>query len=262
MLNHIFQEQKPIIAMVHLQYRGNLHQLVDEAMQDVERLERGGVDGLLFENWGIDYRNRFADQETRDYMTEVMREAAKITKLPFGINVLPLDYEADFEIAEETGAKFVQIDTFVDRVRTDYGNGFIIHVEPERVLDYRRKLNLNEVALFTNIQTKHYATIPPNKKLETSAIQAIQNGADVLVVTGESTGQKTPLEKIIRVKRVSEKIPVFIGSGFDITNAGELLPYADGAIVGTGFKQNGITENPVDEERVKDLMSVVKRIRK
>lgn len=262
MIDRIFRTTKPIVAMVHLQYKVNLNQLVDEALQNIKRLERGGVDGLLFENWGGDYSDRFVTPEIRGYMTAVMQEAAKTTKLPYGVNVLPLDYEADFGISMKTGANFVQIDTFVDRVKTDYGNEFILQVEPQEVMDYRRKLELDDVALFTNIQTKHYTTIPPNKRLETSAIQAIQNGANVLVVTGERTGRKTPKEKINRVKRVSGTVPIFIGSGFDITNAEELLPCADGVIVGTSLKYNGITENPVDEERVKQLMEIVYRLRK
>jgi len=262
MIDRIFRTTKPIVAMVHLQYRGNLSRLVDEALQDIERLERGGIDGLLFENWGGDYSDRHAPQEVREYMKAVMEEATKRTKLPYGINVLPLDYEADFDIAKETDARFVQIDTFVDRVKTDYGNEFILQVEPREIIKYRKRLGLENVALFTNIQTKHYTTIPPNKKLETSAIQAVQNGADVLVVTGESTGKKTPKEKLVRVKRVSGDVPVFIGSGFDITTAEELLPYADGVVVGTSVKYNGITENPIDEERVKELMNIVYRLRK
>ena len=178
--------------MVHLQYKGNLNQLLEESFRSIERLERGGVDGLLFENWGGDYTDRFVTQEVREYVTTVMREASKRTKLPYGINILPLDYESDFDIAKQTGAKFVQIDTFVDRVKTDYRNKFVLDILPQEVISYRKRLNLNDVVLFTNIQTKHYTTIPPNKKLETSAIQAVRNGADVLVVTGKRTGKKTP----------------------------------------------------------------------
>lgn len=262
MLSDIFQNTKPIIAMVHLQYRGSMQQLISETLQDVNRLETGGVDGLLFENWGGDYSDRFVVPETRDYVLAAMKEAAKTTKLPYGINVLPLDYEADFDIAKETGARFVQIDTFVDVVKTDYGNEFILQVKPQEIIAYKRKLNLDEVALFVNIQTKHYTTIPTNKKLETSAAQAVHNGADALIVCGNLTGQKTPKGKLIRVRRIASDTPIGIGSGFDADNAAELLSYADFAIVGTSLKRDGITENPVDEERVKRLMEVVNGLRR
>jgi predicted TIM-barrel enzyme len=41
----------------------------------------------------------------------------------------------------------------------------------------------------------------------------------------------------------------------------EVLKVADGAIVGTSFKVDGITWNPVDEERVKKFMEIVRRAR-
>jgi len=247
--------------MVHLQYKGNVNRLIDESMRDVERLERGGVDGLLFENWGGDYSDRFVAQETRDYILAAMKEAAKTTKLPYGLNVLPLDYEADFDIAKETGARFVQIDTFVDRARTDWENEFILQVHPHAVIEYRRRLGLDGVALFTNVQTKHYTMIPSNKRLETSAVQAVQSGADALVVTGKSTRKKTPKEKLIRVRAVADGIPVGIGSGFDANSASELLPYADFVIVGSSLKYDGITENPVCQRNVEHLRKVVDRQR-
>lgn len=48
--------------------------------------------------------------------------------------------------------------------------------------------------------------IPPNKRLETSAVQTVRNGADVLVVTGESTGKKTPREKLARVRGLMKAV--------------------------------------------------------
>lgn len=261
MLERIFPVKKPIIGMVHLQDKGDEDKLSEQAAKDIERLERGGVDGLLFENWGGEYRNRYLSLEERERLIRAIKKLSEIISLPFGVNILPLDYEASFDIAKESGARFVQVDTFVDKVITDYENRFVIDVDPQEVIDYRWASALEDFALFVNIQTKHYQTIPPNKKLETSALQAVQNGADVLVVTGEATGKRTPLEKIVRVKKVCPNTPVVIGSGLNEGNVGELLPYADGAIVGTSLKYYGVTENPVEQERVEKLMDAVYQIR-
>ncbi len=257
MIGLFFGSEKPIIGMVHLQYKGNLNRLVDEAIRDVGCLERGGADGLLFENWGKEYTGRCITPETREYITVAMDAAARTTTLPYGVNVLPLDYEAAFDIAKRTGARFVHIDTFVDTVRTDYDSRFVINIRPRDVIEYRRKSDLYYLHLFTNIQTKHYKTIPPNKKLETSAIQAVQNGTDAIVVTGKSTGKKTPKGKILAVKRVCGDVPVIVGSGVTAANVMEIAPYVDGFIVGTGIKVDGVTENPVDEERLKRLKDAV-----
>lgn len=41
----------------------------------------------------------------------------------------------------------------------------------------------------------------------------------------------------------------------------EQLSVADGAIVGSWFKQGGSTKAPVDPERVKQFMTIVKQVR-
>ncbi len=258
-ISDIFPVRKPIIAMVHLMYnpRASLQQLVNRTMTDVERLERGGVDGLLFENWGGDYPSASATDEEVDYIDAVMREASKLTKLPYGINILPLDLAADGYLTRKHGAKFVQVDTFVDAVRTDYENRFIIRPEPQMIRRF-----LNGYFLMTNIQTKHYQTLPRNKRLETSARQAIEQGADALVVTGITTGKRTPRQKILRVKQVAKErdVPIGIGSGLNLYNIDD-LGFVDFAIMGTGLKVDGKTENLVDEERVKRFTDAVYKLR-
>jgi predicted TIM-barrel enzyme len=52
-----------------------------------------------------------------------------------------------------------------------------------------------------------------------------------------------------------------VGSGVHEGNVVKLLSVADGVIVGTSFKQDGITTNPVDEKRVARLMAVVRESR-
>jgi uncharacterized protein len=54
---------------------------------------------------------------------------------------------------------------------------------------------------------------------------------------------------------------VLIGSGLNPENAEQLLKAADGAIVGSYMRKDGKFWNPVEMERVKKLMAVVKRLR-
>ena len=51
-------------------------------------------------------------------------------------------------------------------------------------------------------------------------------------------------------------------SGATKENIPRLLERADGAIVGTSLKVDGLTENPVDRRRVKAFMANVERLRK
>ena len=52
-------------------------------------------------------------------------------------------------------------------------------------------------------------------------------------------------------------VPVLVGSGIDESNAETFLALADGAIVGTSLKVDGIIGNPVDPDRVKRLASLI-----
>jgi len=55
---------------------------------------------------------------------------------------------------------------------------------------------------------------------------------------------------------------VFVNTGVRLENVEEQLSIADGAVVGTFFKYDGVFENHVDEKRVNVFMNKVKAIRK
>lgn len=51
---------------------------------------------------------------------------------------------------------------------------------------------------------------------------------------------------------------MIVGAGMTAETAQEQLAAADGAIVGSYFKKQGITENPVDADRVMRFMQNAK----
>jgi len=85
--------------------------------------------------------------------------------------------------------------------------------------------------------------------------------ADVILISGPKTGTPPSVEVIQKVKEKVKDVPVFVNTGLNMENAKELLKVADGAIVGTSLKKNGVTWNSVDKERVKKLMKVVNEIK-
>lgn len=254
-----FGTAKPIIAMVHLQGSDQHPQkIVRAALADVEKLQRGGVDGLLFENWGLYVRRGHAVQ---GIFSTVMFAARRETNLPFGVNVLPFGFQTAFTVASYAGARFVQVDTFVDVLSTGKSSDYSMSPVPEYILQARVESGCSDVALITNIQSKHYTTLPLHKPLSESASQAARKGSDALVVTGTITGEEPLVSDIREAKAFGGGLPVLVGSGLDYENARTLLNEADGAIVGTSIKRHGITENPVDEQRVAALMRVVRELR-
>jgi hypothetical protein len=74
------------------------------------------------------------------------------------------------------------------------------------------------------------------------------------------TGDAPKVEKVRRARELATR-PILMGSGTTAANVGEFLKYADGAIVGSSLKADGVGENPVDPEQVKRYMAAVQEVR-
>ena len=85
-------------------------------------------------------------------------------------------------------------------------------------------------------------------------------GADALIVSGRMTGSAPDVSKVREARQLATK-PILIGSGASAENVGAFLQFADGIIVGTWLKQDGIAHNPVDPARVRRFMDTVRAVR-
>jgi predicted TIM-barrel enzyme len=112
-----------------------------------------------------------------------------------------------------------------------------------------------------NVKHGSHFIISDRDNRRTQAQDAESEGAEILIVTGFETGKAPTPEK---VKRFSEsvKVPVIIGSGLTEDNASELLSFADGAIVGSFFKEENNWKNPVDGKRVGSFMKKIRSLRR
>ena len=68
-------------------------------------------------------------------------------------------------------------------------------------------------------------------------------------------------QTIQRVKNAVPGTPVFANTGVRLDNVDAQLDAADGAIIGTAFKEDGHTWNPIDLPRVKAIMGKVRELR-
>jgi len=94
--------------------------------------------------------------------------------------------------------------------------------------------------------------------IEEAARDTFERGlADALIVSGVATGEPTGVEDLRKVKGTCPSAPLLVGSGARVSNAGDLLEHADGLIVASSLKVDGILSNPVDVERVRELRAVM-----
>lgn len=271
-LKTIFSVKKPIIGMLHLdhlegkKFKG-VDYVIQKALKDIKALQDGGIDGILIENWKEDSIGEFISKETEKNFTRVVKKLAKYIHIPFGINVLNNDYKVAFKVAVMTGASFVELDVFADRVRSNFIHSpiaskhpFVINPKPNKILKFARSIDAQDIPLFVFVQPKHYTMLEKGKTIEESTKQAIKTGASAILVT-KATGFAPTVDLIKRAKKVAGDIPVGIGSGFSAENAKDFLKVVDFAIVGTSIKRDEKTNNPVDINKLEKLIKIVKTLR-
>ena len=75
------------------------------------------------------------------------------------------------------------------------------------------------------------------------------------------TGEPVDRSNLKTVREAVPDVPVFANTGVSIDNVRDILAIADGVVIGTHFKVDGNTWNPVDGERVKRFMDAVAKLR-
>ncbi|MBQ7486268.1 MAG: membrane biogenesis protein [Clostridia bacterium] len=254
-IQRVFRENKPIIAMLHLSghYQDEVQEL---AKREIELYYSNGVDAVLVEDyfgtardvvWALDYLSR------------------SYSECVYGVNLLS-DPEEGFELASQSGAAFLQIDSVCGhlmpgRTGTVYDGQKLTRINrdgdyAERLAALRAKY---PVFLLGGVRFK-YQPIRSGRSVEEDLIIGKER-CDAVVVTGGGTGQDTGMEKIQLFRNVLGDYPLIVGAGMTIDTCRDQLSVADGAIIGSWFKVDGRAENPVDPKRVRQFMDVVLEVR-
>jgi membrane complex biogenesis BtpA family protein len=262
--HELFGVKKPIIGMLHLPplpgspiYNGDgLKEIIDRALADAESLQAGGVDALEVENFSDpSYFPMEVGPELVAAIAVISDHVMRNVSIPIGICILS-DPKASLSVAHAVGAKFVRA-TFFTEASVDVSG--LVTPKPHELLRFRKFLDPS-IKIFTDVHIKHSAPLV-NRPLGDSALDAKYFLSDAVIISGTHTGKETKLDDIKEAKDAVEDFPVMVGSGFKKESADKIFKIADGAIVGTSLKVDGISSNPVDRKRVSDLMSVVKNIR-
>ncbi len=260
----LFGVKKPIIGMLHLPplpgspvYNGEgLKAVIERALYDLNELQEGGVNAVEVENFSDPtYYPMEVGPELTAAMAVISEHVMQAAKVPVGICILA-DPKASLGVAHAVGAKFVRA-TFFTEASVDVSG--LVLPKPHELLRFRKFLDPS-IKIFTDVHIKHSAPLV-NRPLCDSALDAKYFLSDAIIISGTHTGKETKLADIEEAKQAVEDFPVLVGSGFSKNNAEKIFKYADGAIVGTSLKKDGVSSNVVDRKRVQELMEVVKEIR-
>lgn len=270
-LNKIFQRNNNIIiGVIHfpplLGYSDfpGFQISLKNAVNDLKMFEMGGVDGIIFENnYDIPHKP-LVGHTTSVSMAWLIEKLKKETRLPLGVNVLWNDYGAALTIAKIFNLQFIRIPVFVDKVRTDCG---IIEGRSKKIIEFKKSIGANNVALFTDIQVKHSELLSANTLIG-SAKLAIKNHSDALIITGRWTGQAPTIEEVKSLRGAVNDFPIFIGSGIDKKNISGFIKSANGVIVSTSLKNGAKKKGEVnvksynqriDKNKVRELVNKTKQ---
>lgn len=235
---------------------GSMDRLLEAAVRDAGAFVEGGVSQLVVENYhDAPFWKAGVASETVAALALAVDRVRQVDGVgPVGVNVLRNDARAALGIAAATGAGFVRVNVHTGAMFTDQG---LIEGLAAETLRERARL-APSVRILADVHVKH-ATPISGEAIEDAARDAVHRGrADGLIVSGVATGSAPSAERVAQVRTaVGGGVPILIGSGFRLENAAELLAHADGAIVGTAAKVDGVVANPVDPARVKALVSAV-----
>ncbi len=257
-IERIFNTTKPIIGVVHLlplpasaRWGGNLKAVIERAEQEATALAAGGVDGIIVENFfDAPFTKERVDPAVVSAMTLIVDRIFNLVTVPIGINVLRNDGCSAMAIAHCVGAAFIRVNVLTGVMATDQG---LIEGSANQLLRYRRELG-SDVAILADVLVKHARPLA-NQNLTIAVKDTIGRGlADGVIISGLATGSPPTREDLELATAAAGATPVFIGSGADWENIGQLMETADGAIVASSLKRGGDLTEPIDPLRVSQLV--------
>lgn len=251
--------ERPIIGMVHLaalpgspRFAGNLASIQARALSDAAVLVEGGVHALLLENFGdVPFAPGAASPATIAHLTALAAAIRSRYGIPLGINVLRNDGVAALAVAQAVGAQFIRVNVLHGARLTDQG---LINGIAHDLLRQRSFWRANEIQVLADVNVKHSAALVHRSVAEEVHDLIERALADAVIVTGHGTGLAADVSELQAVRRAAVRVPVLIGSGVTVEGLAQYWTHADGFIVGTSLKQDGVSTAPVDRVRVQALL--------
>lgn len=264
-IEELFGVKKVAVGMVHLpalpgsplyDERRGMELIREQTAADVDALQTAGFDAIMFCNENDRPYLFTAGLETVAAMSAVVEELRPRLTIPFGVDVL-WDPRASLAVAKATGAAFVR-EIFTGAYASDFG---VWNTSPGEALRYRRQIDATRVRILTNISAEFAAPLGQRPIEVVARGVALIALADGLCVSGAMTGESIDSSQLRAVREAVPDMTLFANTGVNHTTVTDILSIADGVVVGTSLKVDGITWNPVDVTRAREFMERVHEAR-
>jgi len=257
--------KKAVIAMIHIpalpgspdyDRDGGMGRILDSVTADLEALQLGGVDAVMF---GNEFDRPYvlkANPESLAAMAAVVGQVKPLLKVPFGVNYL-WDPVATIALAAATEARFAR-EIYTGAYASDMGLWVPDGAGAARL---RTDLGRSDLQMLFNINAE-FATSLDTRPLGVRAKSAVfSSKADVICVSGPMTGESVDQIALGEVGEAVPDTPLLANTGVNIDTVADLFAVTDGCVIGSHLKRDGNTWNPVDPHRVRRFMDKVETIR-
>jgi len=257
---------RSIIGMIHVKAlpgtplnEHSIREIVQLAVDEAVTYSREGLDAIMLENMhDIPYLNNNTGPEIVAAMTVIATAVKAEVDLPCGIQILAGANKEALAVANTCDLDFIRVENYSYAHIAD--EGYMQSCAGE-LLRYRKNINAEHVAVFTDVKKKHSSHTITNDILLDEAIKTNEFFlSDGIIITGKSTGEK-PLISDLHLASKTTEIPILVGSGITAENISSYWDLANGFIIGSYFKEQGYWRNKISIERINNLIKEVTRLR-
>jgi len=256
----LFAHSKPVIGVIHVGAlpgtpRGSksVTELMRQAKEEARVYRECGVDGVIIENMhDVPYLKGEVGPEIVAAMTAIGIEVKNECRLPVGIQILAGANIEAMAVAHAANLDFIRAEGYAYAHVADEG---LIEASAAKLLRFRKMIGAERIQIWTDVKKKHSAhAITADVSLGQTAETVEFMGANCVIVTGSVTGEAPQVADVKDAKSHCH-LPVFLGSGISETNIDQFYNEADGFIIGSYFKVDGLWSNTIDPIRVTQLVN-------
>jgi uncharacterized protein len=259
-MSSLFSGPKPVIGVIHVGALPGtpgssltVSELIASARNEAKLYRESGVDGVIIENMhDVPYLRGEVGPEIVAAITVIAVEVKHECRLPVGVQVLAGANIEAMAVAHAAGLEFIRAEGYAYAHVADEG---LIQASAAKLLRFRKMIGATRVQVWADVKKKHAAhAITADVSLGETAETVEFMGADCVIVTGSATG-KPPAIADVQEAKSHCRLPVFLGSGITETNIAEFYDRADGFIIGSAFKVDGLWSNTIDPARVSRVLN-------
>ena len=234
-LLELFGTEKPIIGLVHIQplpgdpfYRGEgMDAVIQRAKADLQALQDGGVDGVLFTNeFSMPYE-KHVSPVTLAAMGMVIGAMKSSIRVPFGAEAI-FDGDATISLCAATEAAFTRC-LFTGVWAGDFG---MVDRDIAVTLRLKNAYRLDDLKLFYFVTSEGDACVGDRKTADIAESLLFNCRPDALVVGGVAAGSGPAGKLLEQVSGVAKETPVVCGTGCKRENIEYVLSRCSGALAG------------------------------